>query len=70
MTILNEKIKIMSLLELIFQLPKNDRQLTFQAIAKVSGLSVDKVELLVMKAMSLGLIKGSIDQVKSLFFSC
>ena len=58
----------MSLLELIFQLPKNDRQLTFQAIARVSGLSLEKVELLVMKAMSLGLIKGSIDQVNLLSF--
>ena len=62
--ILNEKIRIMSLLELIFQLPKNDRQLTFQVIAKFSGLTSERVELLVMKAMSLGLIKGSIDQVK------
>lgn len=64
--VLNEKIRIMSLLELIFQLPKNDRNLHFQAIAKVSGLQVDQVEILVMKAMSLGLIKGSIDQVENL----
>jgi len=63
--VLNEKIRIMALLELIFQLPKNDRILHFQAVAKVSGLPFDQVEILVMKAMSLGLLKGSIDQVES-----
>jgi len=63
--VLNEKIRIMALLELIFQLPKNDRILHFQAVAKVSGLPFDQVEILVMKAMSLGLLKGSIDQVDS-----
>jgi len=63
---LNEKIRIMALLELIFQLPKNDRNLHFQAIAKVSGLPLEQIELLVMKSMSLGLLKGSIDQVEGL----
>jgi 26S proteasome regulatory subunit N9 len=64
--VLNEKIRIMSLLELIFHLPKNDRNLPFQAIAKVTTLPLEHVELLVMKAMSLGLLKGTIDQVEAL----
>jgi 26S proteasome regulatory subunit N9 len=60
---LEEKIRIMALLELIFSLPKNDRNLSFGAISKVTGLSLEQVEPLVMRSMSLGLIKGGIDEV-------
>jgi 26S proteasome regulatory subunit N9 len=62
--ILEEKIRIMALLELIFGLPKNDRNVTFNAISKITGLSHEQVEPLVMRAMSLGLIKGGIDEVR------
>jgi len=64
--VLSEKIKIMALLELIFHLPKNDRNLQFQAVSKVTGLPQEHVEILVMKSMSLGLLKGTIDQVDAL----
>jgi 26S proteasome regulatory subunit N9 len=37
--------------------------LTFQDIASQTGLEEDKVELLVMKALAKGLVRGSIDQV-------
>lgn len=60
---LNEKIKIMALLELIFSLPKNDRNVPFTSIGKVSGLKDDEIEPLIMRAMSLGLIKGTIDEI-------
>ena len=60
---LKTKIKIMALLELIFNRPKNDRNVTFETIAKVTGLPLHEVEPLVIKAMSKTLIKGSIDQV-------
>ncbi len=63
MSTLKTKIKIMALLELIFNRPKNDRSVTFETIAKVTGLQVKDVETLVIKAMSKNLIKGSIDQV-------
>ncbi len=60
---LDEKIRIMALLELIFSLPKNDRNIAFSKISGVSGLDLDRVELLVMRAMSLGLVKGKVDEV-------
>lgn len=62
-TILDEKIRIMAFLELVFNLPKNDRVIKFQTISQECALSVDKVEFMVMKAMALGLVKGSIDQL-------
>lgn len=61
--VLVEKMKIMALLELIFNLPKNARVLTFKQISEVTGVDLPTVELLVMRAMSLKLIKGAIDQV-------
>jgi len=60
---LDEKIRIMAFLELIFSLPKNDRNVSFAAISKVTGLNLEDVEFLVMRCMSLELIKGTIDEL-------
>lgn len=62
---LDEKIKIMSLLDLIFKLPKNNRSVTFDAIAHRCKLSFNDVEILIMRCMSLELIRGYIDQINS-----
>lgn len=60
---LRRKISLLCLMEMTFKRPSKDRKLTFQEIAKETKLPIDEVELLVMKALSLGLVKGSIDQV-------
>ena len=57
------KICLLALMEMTFQRSATDRSLTFRDIATQTGLEEDKVELLVMKALSKGLVKGSIDQV-------
>lgn len=57
------KICLLALMEMTFQRSATDRSLTFQDIASQTGLEEDKVELLVMKALAKGLVKGSIDQV-------
>ena len=62
-TVLAEKIRIMAFLELLFSLPKNDRHVSFETIAKVAKVGVNDVEMLVMRVMSLNLVKGKIDQV-------
>uniref|UniRef100_A0A4W4DNS7 26S proteasome non-ATPase regulatory subunit 13 n=1 Tax=Electrophorus electricus TaxID=8005 RepID=A0A4W4DNS7_ELEEL len=49
--------------QMTFTRPANNRQLTFQEIAQSAHIPVNEVELLVMKALSVGLIKGSIDEV-------
>lgn len=60
---LHQKIRIMALIEMVFQRNAQSRVLTFEDIAKGCELDVDQVELLLMKACSLGVIKGEIDQV-------
>ena len=59
---------MMALLELIFNLPKNDRNIKFATIAEVTDLPLDNVEHLLMKAMSLNLIRGKMDEVKFISF--
>jgi 26S proteasome regulatory subunit N9 len=63
---LSRKISILALMEMVFSKPSDDRILSFSTIAKATEMTTDEVEVLVMHALSLGLIKGSIDQVKEL----
>lgn len=60
---LREKITLLSLMELSFKRKSTERSFTFDLIAKETHLPINEVELLVIKALSLGLIKGSIDEV-------
>lgn len=60
---LRQKICLTALIEAVFQRPTSSRCLTFAEIAKETQLSEDEVEHLVMKALSLGLLEGFIDQV-------
>jgi len=55
----------MCLTETLFQRigPSGDRTVPFDAIASAAQLPIDQVELLVMRALSLKLIRGLIDQV-------
>eukprot|EP00479_Gromia_sphaerica_P009814 TRINITY_DN4266_c0_g1_i1.p2 TRINITY_DN4266_c0_g1~~TRINITY_DN4266_c0_g1_i1.p2 ORF type:complete len:87 (-),score=15.50 TRINITY_DN4266_c0_g1_i1:218-478(-) len=53
----------MCLMEMIFQRASNDRNIRFSEIAETCRLPEDKVELLLMKAMSLELIEGKIGEV-------
>lgn len=46
-----------------FKRPSHNRQLTFAEISKETKLPINEIELLVMKALSQGLVKGAIDQV-------
>ncbi|KFQ84546.1 26S proteasome non-ATPase regulatory subunit 13, partial [Phoenicopterus ruber ruber] len=61
--LLLQKIQLLCLMEMTFTRPANHRQLTFEEIAKSAKVTVNEVELLVMKALSVGLVKGSIDEV-------
>ncbi|KAI8352077.1 hypothetical protein BD560DRAFT_409073 [Blakeslea trispora] len=60
---LRRKICLMSLIEAVFRRSTDNRSIPFSEIAAETRLSVDEVEHLVMKALSLSLIRGSIDQV-------
>ncbi|OEJ80231.1 26S proteasome regulatory subunit RPN9 [Hanseniaspora osmophila] len=61
---LKQKICLMTLVEIVFS--KNVRTLSFLEIAQATNLAEDNVEHLVMKSISLGLLKGTIDQVNAL----
>lgn len=60
---LMQKIQLLCIMEMTFTRPANNRQLTFHEIGQSAKIPVNEVELLVMKALSAGLIKGNIDEV-------
>lgn len=63
MDYLNKKVRIIAFLELVFACDKDDRSLTFERLGKVCSVRPSDVEMLLMKAMSLDLVRGTIDQV-------
>jgi len=60
---LREKITILCLMEIIFSLPSENRVISLELIADKTKLSLDGVEFLLMKTLSVHLIEGVIDQV-------
>jgi 26S proteasome regulatory subunit N9 len=61
-TILKKKITLLCLMDMIF-VAGGTRALSFKDVATRTKLPLDQIELLAMQALSLGLIRGSIDQV-------
>ncbi|KAG4303597.1 hypothetical protein PCANB_000238 [Pneumocystis canis] len=60
---LRQKICLTALIEAVFRRSPHDRILKFSTIANETHLPEHEIEHLVMKALSLDLIRGSIDQV-------
>ncbi|VDD91666.1 unnamed protein product [Enterobius vermicularis] len=60
------KIQLLSLMEIALGRPTKERYIPFEEIAAKAQIDLKKVEFLVMKALSKGLVKGSIDQVNQL----
>ncbi|GAB4857900.1 26S proteasome non-ATPase regulatory subunit 13 B [Ancistrocladus abbreviatus] len=58
-----EKINILCLMEIIFSRPSEDRTIPISIIAEHTRLSIEDVEYLLMKSLSVHLIEGIIDQV-------
>ncbi|OAY30039.1 26S proteasome non-ATPase regulatory subunit 13 homolog B [Manihot esculenta] len=59
-----EKINILCLMEIIFSRPSEDRTIPLSVIAERTKLSIEDVEHLLMKSLSVHLIEGIIDQVE------
>ncbi|CAA2972504.1 26S proteasome non-ATPase regulatory subunit 13 homolog A-like [Olea europaea var. sylvestris] len=59
-----EKINILCLMENIFSRPSEDRTIPLCVIAERTKLTVEDVEYLLMKSLSVHLIEGIIDQVE------
>jgi len=60
---LKQKIYLAALTETVFRRPPHDRAMSFRTIAEETKVRPDEIEHLIMKALSLGLLRGSIDQV-------
>lgn len=60
---LYQKISLSALTETVFRRPPRDRAMRFDTIADETRVRLDEIEHLVMKALSLGLLRGTIDQV-------
>ena len=63
-TNLHKKVRIIAFLELVFACDKDDRSLSFDRLAQTCQVGPNDVEMLLMKAMSLDLVRGTIDQVE------
>jgi len=61
--VVKEKIALLALVNMVFERDPHDRTLTFEDIAGRIQMPSIQVELFIMRALSLGLIKGSMDQV-------
>ena len=62
-TSLEQKIAILALMTLIFNRAGDERVLTFADIQGATGVDTDGVEYLVMKAVCIGVIDATIDEV-------
>jgi 26S proteasome regulatory subunit N9 len=58
-----QKISLSALTEAVFRRPPHDRAMTFAQIESETRVPHDEIELLIMRALSLGLLKGKLDQV-------
>lgn len=63
---LRQKMCLMALVEHVFHRSPADRMLSFETIAAATRIPVHEVEHLIMKALALGLVRGTIDQVGQL----
>lgn len=61
--LVKEKITLLALVNMVFERPSAERTLYFKDVAVRTGVELDKVEWVIMRALSLGLIKGNMDQV-------
>jgi len=62
-TLLRQKLSIAALIELIFRRKADERLIAFTDIAAGTGVPLNEVELLLIKALSLKLIRGTLDEV-------
>merc|ERR1712150_29891 len=60
---LEEKMRLMALMVMCWKLEPNKRVVHFTDIARCCSMSETKVEFALMRAMSVGLISGKINQV-------
>ncbi|OTA89332.1 hypothetical protein M434DRAFT_110549 [Hypoxylon sp. CO27-5] len=63
---IRQKIYLAALTESVFRRPPHQRAMSFDTISADTKVRKDEIEHLVMKALSLGLVRGTIDEVDEL----
>ncbi|KAI5925618.1 hypothetical protein F4810DRAFT_58365 [Camillea tinctor] len=63
---IRQKIYLAALTESVFRRPPHQRAMSFGTISADTKVRPDEIEHLVMKALSLGLVRGTIDEVDEL----
>ena len=58
-----EKLSLLALMNFVFETPADERTIPFARVAEHCRVPVDQVEWMAMRAMSLGLIKGAMDEI-------
>eukprot|EP00457_Paulinella_chromatophora_P003341 gb/GEZN01003348.1/.p1 GENE.gb/GEZN01003348.1/~~gb/GEZN01003348.1/.p1 ORF type:complete len:389 (+),score=76.23 gb/GEZN01003348.1/:99-1265(+) len=61
---LSDKIRIMAIMDLAFSRPSGDRKFDYKEVCARCQMKEDEVDLLLIKALSQGVIKGVIDGVE------
>jgi len=61
--LLLEKFQLLAVMEAVFQRGTKERTISFATLAAAAQVPGNKIELLVMKALSKGLVKGTINQI-------
>jgi 26S proteasome regulatory subunit N9 len=62
--LLLEKFQLLAVMEAVFQRGTTERTIPFATLAEVTQVPANKIEYLVMKALSKGLVKGTINQIE------
>ena len=62
-TAVQEKMKLLALVWLIFGKPPHERTLSFDEIAQALQVPTDQVEWVLMRAMSVKLLEGKLDEI-------
>lgn len=61
---MQEKITLLGLVELVFAKPASERTLTFAEIAEGLEIPLEQVEWVIMRAFSVKLMEGSMDEIE------
>jgi 26S proteasome regulatory subunit N9 len=61
---MQEKITLLGLIELVFAKPASERTLTFAEIAEGLEIPIEQVEWVIMRAFSVKLMEGTMDEVE------
>ena len=61
---IKQKVVLIALMNLVYDKPAHERTIEYAEIARVVRIPLDQVDWVLMRALSLGLIKGKVNEVR------